>query len=421
MHAFQSGILMYLVKMTIDTLSTKRQVALDRLVHKLFHGLRCKEKKEYPRLNFSKGFSKLTMLTSDEWAGKLFVLLLVLHTDEGKEILDHKTVFDPNNVKLPESFNTDQPKDKQASDLEEFAKELDAQREGASAEAEATVPKSKEEEEEALKNNKKKKKRHDEEPEEMLRKCSLNDFTELAESLLCFHAWYKLGSNPLTKDGKVNTKMIQSSISRMLAMVRWFTPRKKGNGWKLQKFHDILHLAVDIERFGPPSNFDAGPHESGLRFWAKLPALTSQKRGYNLFAMQVAARTYEYQCFAKAMRANGILGFRDRHLKGIIEGTTVREDDAMGEKNREPMLLGSQYRVYNSAPDGDDPTSYFGNVFQPTVRLYRCGMREGVKDTSLCIHWWRTFSGGRLSHKKCLCCQSRSVGKYFGIVALNVP
>jgi hypothetical protein len=35
-----------------------------------------------------------------------------------------------------------------------------------------------------------------------------------------------------------------------LAMVRWFTPRKKGNGWKLQKFHDILHLAMDIERFG---------------------------------------------------------------------------------------------------------------------------------------------------------------------------
>ena len=118
-----------------------------------------------------------------------------------------------------------------------------------------------------------------------------NDFTELAEALLCFHAWYKLGIPCLDSNGRLDTATIHSSIGKMLAMVRWYTPRKKGNGWKLQKFHDILHLALDMERFSPPCNFDAGPHESGLCYWAKLPALTSQRRGYNVNGQKVSRKT----------------------------------------------------------------------------------------------------------------------------------
>ena len=48
MHAFQSGIVRYLVKMIVDKLSTAKQVALDRLVHKLFHNLHCKENLSAP-------------------------------------------------------------------------------------------------------------------------------------------------------------------------------------------------------------------------------------------------------------------------------------------------------------------------------------------------------------------------------------
>jgi hypothetical protein len=159
----------------------------------------------------------------------------------------------------------------------------------------------------------------------MLRKCSANEFTELAEALLCFHAWYKMGVLKIGPDGKINTSVIRTSVARMLGMVRWYCPRKKGKGWKLQKFHDILHLAVDMERFGHPSNFDAGPMESGLKFWAKLPALTSQMRGYNTFVKQVAWRTFEFQCFAKAMRKNGINGVLN--FLGNKEGEEEEEPD----------------------------------------------------------------------------------------------
>jgi hypothetical protein len=44
-------------------------------------------------MNFQKGFSKLTMLTSDEWVGKLFILLIVLHTEEGRDLFESKRLL----------------------------------------------------------------------------------------------------------------------------------------------------------------------------------------------------------------------------------------------------------------------------------------------------------------------------------------
>ena len=32
--------------------------------------------------------------------------------------------------------------------------------------------------------------------------------------------------------------------------------RQKGMGLKIMKFHGIVHMADDIENFGPPSNYD---------------------------------------------------------------------------------------------------------------------------------------------------------------------
>ena len=116
--------------------------------------------------------------------------------------------------------------------------------------------------------------------EEALRKCSFGDFIELAEALLCFHAWYRLDAvewfSKINSDDdrKEKSNHVRDSIRKMLAMVKCYMPRKSGLGWSIQKFHDLLHVAVDIERFGSPKNFDAGPLESSLHFWVKkLPPL----------------------------------------------------------------------------------------------------------------------------------------------------
>jgi hypothetical protein len=417
MHAFQSGVLMYLVKMTLENLTPTKKTKLDRHVDYLFSNLRSCKRKEYPRLNFSKGFSKLTQLTSDEWAGKLFVILVVLRTDKGRSILEKS--FAKMDLEKPSEFKdlkdgTCLPADEEARLYQELAVRVeDASRGGVDGSAvqevddmvnpdinpdldlddddddvPAILPTNRRKR--GARNNQVRKRKKktasddNDEPEEILRKCSMFDYLELGEALLCFHAWYKTGTHRLDDTtGKVKTEMIHHSVARMLAMVRFYTPRKKGTGWKLQKFHDILHLAMDMERFGSPRNFDAGPHESGLRYWAKLPARTAQMRGYNCFSAQAASRIFEFQCFAKARRENGIVGVRDIPLMKIIDeyedklGTTSVSGEQSHSSMQQPKLMGSCFRVYadkvqDGVLGGFVPSKFLGN--------------EKIRKSSLSVH-----------------------------------
>ena len=54
-----------------------------------------------------------------------------------------------------------------------------------------------------------------------------------------------------------------------MMMIKCFVPRKEGNGWKLQKFHESLHLVKHIDDYGSSLNFDAGAGEWGLKEWVK--------------------------------------------------------------------------------------------------------------------------------------------------------
>ena len=362
MHAFQSGILMYLVKMVLDNVPPKRRMELDRLVHKLFHGLRCKERKNYPRMNFSKGFTKLTMLTSDEWAGKLFVILIVLHAEQGKRLFEKANTFSKDDVSQPMHTKTLK---ESAETFQEWANQKHQKWDDDQHCSTGGRPETLELEDEEVKlaEEKRRKKTKSEDIEEMIEKCSANDFLQLAEALLCFHAWCKLGVNRVGQDGRINEAVIGDSVARLLAMVRHYCPRKKGNGWKLQKFHDILHLARDMGRFGPPCNFDAGPMESGLRFWAKLPAMTSQTRGHNTFVKQVASRTFEFQCFSKAMRRNGILGTRKLGKESAERKRKAKAEDSASDCGTKPNVGGTRYRIYynrvaNQTDDGDGVATY---------------------------------------------------------------
>jgi len=50
--------------------------------------------------------------------------------------------------------------------------------------------------------------------------------------------------------------------------------------WKwleLQKFHEHLHLPIDISMFGSPQHYDNSPTEHGLIEAAKRPADHAQK------------------------------------------------------------------------------------------------------------------------------------------------
>jgi len=94
----------------------------------------------------------------------------------------------------------------------------------------------------------------------------------------------------------------QKSLSILLHTIQEFTPRNHGNGWKPQKFHEILHLPEDIYMFGSLQNYDNSPTEHGLIDTAKHPADHAQKSNTN-FVSQVSKHMLETVLIWKAKQS----------------------------------------------------------------------------------------------------------------------
>ena len=316
MHCFLIGLLKYIMKLAVGNLPPSKKAMLDAIIDKIFVGLRTSEKGNFPRSCFSKGFTNLTQITADEWTGMLMTLLLSVRiskeaADIMRTVFTNKTDLVVPEQEPPRTVNANQEQE-EPDDTEE------------------------EEEEEVMDNP-----------------CSLDDFIFLAEALLCFHAWYKLGS-PFPWVDKVEAQAkVQASIRQLLAMILAYMPRRTGNGWKIQKFHDLLHLSKDMAMFGSPLNFDAGPYESSLRFWAKRMGKTTQKRGYKIFAKQVGDRIFEYHCMGKARRDMGLMG----------------DDDGLPALTQPASHLGPI-----SLPE---PKPVFEIVTDPTTRVVTCNWLAG--------------------------------------------
>jgi hypothetical protein len=57
---------------------------------------------------------------------------------------------------------------------------------------------------------------------------------------------------------KGRATMASNSLKNMMDMVKRVLPRKEGNGWDVQKFHEMFPLIHDMTRFGAPMNSDSG-------------------------------------------------------------------------------------------------------------------------------------------------------------------
>ncbi len=108
------------------------------------------------------------------------------------------------------------------------------------------------------------------------------NWLNLFEMLLVFDAWTH-GSEFWQRphgDQKISVgeRNALSGIRKMLHQVKTVAPRNEKQGWKIPKFHEILHLPWAIRQWGSPMNFDAGHCESHHKTNCKKPANTAQKR-----------------------------------------------------------------------------------------------------------------------------------------------
>jgi len=93
--------------------------------------------------------------------------------------------------------------------------------------------------------------------------CNSMDILYVLEMNLAFYAWYKRGE-PFPVTDMASISSVKRSICILLNSIKEFTPRNHGNGWKLQKFHELLHLPMDMYMFGSPQTYDNSLTEHGL-------------------------------------------------------------------------------------------------------------------------------------------------------------
>ena len=106
---------------------------------------------------------------------------------------------------------------------------------------------------------------------DMREKGKISDWASLVETLLQWEAYLTLGE---MKKDHVNKLVFKHRF--LLYLLKNTAARTEGMGWKVMKYHAVLHLAKDILMFGVPMNVDTGSNESHHKI-TKVAAKLTQK------------------------------------------------------------------------------------------------------------------------------------------------
>ena len=123
---------------------------------------------------------------------------------------------------------------------------------------------------------------------------NLKEVLHVFEAMLCFDAWLNQTSYWTLDHEMEAMKTSQQSIQRFMTMCKQLIPCAHKDRWKFPKFHELLHIVDDIQRFGAPTNFCAQRPESLLIIAAKRPGRRAQKRHHgSAYELQAAQRLSE--------------------------------------------------------------------------------------------------------------------------------
>ncbi len=341
MHMFLHGVLKYVIKIFVENLTRSEKAVLDRLVHHTFSRMRLSAKKEFPRCNYVRGITNLTMITADEWAGVAFTLVLVFHNRQGwallatslerqrKQIRRQYGNFDSirgeyerlqselatlksrrNSSRNAES-NERGVVSKKMSELNSRIKSLQTQfRRGRdAAKAKAVKEQTRIFLEERENND------QDNPPVHMVGAstnaetefaptyvCTPVELLNLLETMLCFYTWYKTPPHYKWKSLGM-AEEAQFSIPAMMSLILTTTPRLSGEGWDICKYHDHLHIVEQfMVEFGSAMNFDAANGEHSLIHFAKRVYQKVQKHSQETVMVQSAKLHQRYMSVRKARR-----------------------------------------------------------------------------------------------------------------------
>lgn len=293
MHALNQGLMQYVAQIFLSQLSDSYQNELDKLAGKFRVALnRQTARRHYPRLDMTFGVTNLAKLTASEQSGVLFSFCALAQVHTSWETLQ-------------EGLQANRTRDlnKRIKVLTKAVKKLEAEMKkkvNQTAENRTLLKHLND----AIVSYQKE---HNEAFDPLL------DILNLFEMLLCFEAWCKKPTFwRLPDEDGWGVYRSKYAISIMLNTVKQVLPRaeaplvpsmphlkvkdwpepKGGNGWKVPKFHEMLHLVDDMVRFGAPRNYYAGAPEANHKSFAKRHGRRAQKR-HAVFEPQCARRVID--------------------------------------------------------------------------------------------------------------------------------
>jgi hypothetical protein len=88
LHFCNSGFFMYMGQVAYLGMQDKEREDFESIVLAQLRGVRSSVRSDYPRGRTSKGYTNMTLLTADEKVGMNFTMLLALHNDDAKAIME---------------------------------------------------------------------------------------------------------------------------------------------------------------------------------------------------------------------------------------------------------------------------------------------------------------------------------------------
>lgn len=332
MHAFLHGVLQYCIKIYIAPMTAKEKAELDSIIKEIIAGVRSSEKMCFPRSSFTRGMTNLKLLTAEEWAGLAFTLVLVHVSDVGATLF--QKVYDRRTK--PKKVPT-QKKKRQGNNVG------------------TVVPKENADKNKSPKGTKRKASsslfgEEEEQPSTIV--CDPDSFLYILEMMLCFYSFYRSDQGVDGWEENGIEQKLRDALQTMLSDVVKHLPRVKGAGWKLQKFHDLLHLPWGMSEYGSPMNFDAGNGERALKHFVKNIVTTCQKRGQIPLMEQAAKRikidmslNRALQCLPEDSKA--LRRYRVNHiLAGRMKDVRMTTNTDLGKL----LLLQSNLYAINPPP-----------------------------------------------------------------------
>ena len=115
MHYCDAGLFLYLSQVAFLSCTETERLRLEAIIMKYFSGFRSSVKYNLPRGKYTPGFTRTTLLTSEEKVGLIFSLFLILGTTEAASIFTTMMVRQQNKYNEIKYLSHDQVKERNSS------------------------------------------------------------------------------------------------------------------------------------------------------------------------------------------------------------------------------------------------------------------------------------------------------------------